>query len=238
MYQINKLYVRPELKLSDLLLENPNLLLMMEHFSLNSIVQEMSVDQFCRKNDLRTGVFIAIANLYNGFQNTGKDLFTEKDIEVIIGFLSNCHRYYKQEKYPEIKSLIAQLYQTNTTAEVKLVEQFFNDYFEEVLEHLSYEESIAFPYFRNLSQNKSEALTESHFSVLEYGDHHSDIESTLSDLKNLILKHIPIQTDFVVRRKLLLSLCELEFDLKIHQSIEELILMPLIAKLEKKLSRE
>ncbi|MDD2513485.1 MAG: hemerythrin domain-containing protein, partial [Proteiniphilum sp.] len=117
--------------------------------------------------------------------------------------------------------------------EMKLLEKFFNEYFAEVLEHLDYEDSIAFPYFITLLNNGKAEEKGKRYSSKEYGRHHTDIELKLQDLKNLLLKHIDIEDRLDLRRKLLFALYELEFDLYIHSLIEENILIPSGALIEK-----
>ena len=134
---------------------------------------------------------------------------------------------------------IQELYFKNTSPEIKLIDKFFNEYFEEVKEHLSYENRIAFPYFNELLRSGNQKNSDGQkndFSVEEYGEHHTDIESKLNDLKELLLKHVPVQNDRVLRRKIVVSLFELEYDLNVHSTIEETVLMPLISKLEKSYS--
>lgn len=80
----------------------------------------------------------------------------------------------------------------------------------------------------NYSKNQS------YISVIEYRNHHTDIETKLIDLKNLFLKHIKIKNELTIKRKFLNTLFGLEFDLKIHSIIEEKILIPLIEHIEKK----
>ena len=74
--------------------------------------------------------------------------------------------------------------------------------------------------------------SKSAFSVNEYREHHTDIETKLTDLKNLLLRHITIKDDLTIRRKFLYSLFELESDLQIHSQVEELILLPLVESIE------
>ncbi|MBK7712374.1 MAG: hemerythrin domain-containing protein [Bacteroidales bacterium] len=148
-------------------------------------------------------------------------------------YLNNSHHYYINEKYPEITAYIKELNASGQPKEMKLVEAFFNEYFEEVMEHLDYEGEMAFPYFSGLFENKQNSSS-GKFSVNHYQNHHSDIESKLADLKNLLLQHIQIKNQGIVKRKLLYSLFELEFDLKIHSLIEEQILIPLVLSIENK----
>ena len=74
--------------------------------------------------------------------------------------------------------------------EMKLLEKFFNEYFAEVLEHLDYEDTTAFPYFITLLEEREQERQGTLYSSKEYGDHHTDIELKLQDLKNLLLKYV------------------------------------------------
>jgi regulator of cell morphogenesis and NO signaling len=234
MYQTIKTYIKPEIKMADLIFENPYLLLLLEHFGLDLVMHDKTVTQLCTENGINEKVFISFANLYNGFSPSASEAFDSEHIETIIGFLRNSHYYFKYDKYPEIQDYIKKLFEKNPSAEIRMIEKFFDDYFMEVSEHLDYEEGIAFPYFRSLIRSKGPKQdTEGvKFSGTEYLEHHTDIESKLTDLKNLLLRHISLKSDPVNRRKLLFSLIELEYVLNIHSLIEETILIPLVINLE------
>lgn len=233
MYQTHKTYIIPDMKMSELIIENPSLLLLLEHFEIDFAVKEKTIEQICFENKIPLSVFLVFGNLYNGFYPDEKEIAALEDISSIIRFLKNSHRFYKHDKYPELKYFIHQLHQKHNTTDILMIEKFFNEYFEEVLEHLDYEESVAFPYIcRLIEQGGIEQKND--FSANEYSDHHTDIETKLTDLKNLLLKHISLKNDFSLRRKFLFSLFELEFDLNIHSIIEEKILLPLVGKIETK----
>lgn len=228
----SKTFVKPDIKLTSLILENPSLLLMMEHFDLNFVVHDKTVTQVCLDNNISIDLFLSIANLYNGFHKTSHTDISAADIFTIISFLKRSHRYYKQEKYPEIRKLIDELFTLNETPEIKLVGKFFDEYFEEVTEHLEYEDHAAFPYFLSLIDQSGTPTSGNEFSADEYLDHHTDIESKLIEIKNLLLQHIPIKNDRSIRRRLLFSLVELQYDLTIHSTIEESILIPAVKRIE------
>jgi regulator of cell morphogenesis and NO signaling len=234
MYLTSKIYIEPGLKVSDLIKENPSFLLVLEHFGIDEILKEKTIAQLCSQYNIGEFIFTAICNFYNDFNFVNQDKLNRSDIPVIIRFLSNSHRYYKNEKYPEILQYIKTLNVPEHKKEMTLVELFFNEYFVEVKEHLEYEEEIVFPYFSHLYDNVSPA-SEKKFSASLYLDHHSDIESKLADLKNLLLNHLHIKNLNSVKRKLLYALFELEYDLKIHSMIEEQILIPLAVSLENKI---
>lgn len=234
MTKTEKMFIRPGEKMATLIDENPRLLLLMDHFGLDPVVFDRSLESLCTEKQISTKVFVMFANLYNGYVPTDAEEFTAADLDSILLFLRSSHIYYKQEKYPEIRSLIVKLYALNPAPEIRLVEQFFDEYFGEVTEHLNYEDTIVYPYFSRFREGADINTTTSNepFSATEYQHHHSDIESKLTDLKNLLLKHIPAGNDSAARRRLLMALFELEFDLHIHSLIEDTVLIPLIGQIE------
>jgi regulator of cell morphogenesis and NO signaling len=231
MYQTHKTFIQPDLKMSELINENHLLLLCLQHLEIDIVVGDKTVDQICRENKIDQSAFILISNLYNGFYPSKSEIQSITGISEILRFLRNSHIFYKEDKYPEISNYIKALNSNQNHTEITLLQKFFDEYFEEVLEHLRYEDEIAFPYFLQLLEEKPAEEMPS-FSANEYREHHSDIETKLTDLKNLLLKHLNIEGSRNTLRKLLNSLFELEFDLSIHSLIEEFILLPKIEQVE------
>lgn len=236
MYHKNNMLIISEMKTSDIIIGNPYLLLMLEHWGINIELRDKTVKQLCNENKISADLFLAIANLFNGFRPFSVTEYSFNDIKTIISYLENSHQYYLKEKYPQIKKYIGEIYKINNHAEILMIEKFFNKYFLEVTEHLDYENEVVFPYVLNLdkqlAQNKFIANA-SKYSVTEYREHHNDIEEKLNDLKNLLIKYLPHKNDQQIRRELLFCLFELEYDLKIHSQIEDLIFIPLVEKMEK-----
>lgn len=232
MYQITRTYIKPGMKLFDLIEENPSLLLMMQHFDLDFRVGDATITQLCAEKGISEKLFLSVANLYNGFKPKENPIQSTDDVEQIVRFLKNSHNYYREDKYPQISFYIKQLQEKHPIKELKLLEDFFNEYFAEVIEHLDYEDNVAFPYFVELIDKKEKG--KELYSAKEYSEHHTDIELKLKDLKNLLLKYVTIDDDLSLRRKLLFSLYELEYDLFIHSLIEDTILIPFGYNMERK----
>lgn len=237
----NQTTITPETPVAELVLSNSYATLMLEHFGVDLMLQEKSVSQVCDESHISLDLFLTVAQLFNGHHNFPNLRFHRQDVRQIILYLRNCHIYYIEEKYPQIKAYIQLLKKLNPAPEIVLLERFFKEYFNEVLEHLDYENTTVFPYVSGLLEQiggQMIPVERTEYSVSDYRDHHDNIEEKLSDLKNLLIKYLPAQNDRQVRRKLLFSLSELEFDLHIHSEIEDLILVPLVEQIEKELKRK
>lgn len=234
MHHSNKSYIVPQMKLADIMQENPYTMLMMQHFEIDFRVRDFTVSDVCKQYGINEKLFIMVANLYYGFRPKYSIDYSDEDVLQIVRFLKNSHNYYRFEKYPEISQYIHQLQESNPEKEMKLLEVFFNEYFTEVVEHLDYEDDVAFPYFVDLIDENYKDMKKSTYSSKEYGEHHTDIELKLKDLKNLLIHHISIKENISLRRKLLTALFELEFDLYIHSLIESSVLIPLGTEKEKR----
>lgn len=232
MYNGSRTFIKPAMKLFDLIEENPALLLVLQHFDIDFRVGDQTVEQLCAQKGINEGLFIAVGNLYNGFKPKENPVQSIADVEQIVRFLKNSHNYYRQDKYPQISSYIQQLKEKHPEKEIKLLEDFFNEYFTEVIDHLDYEDDVAFPYFIELI-NRHENRVNEIYSAREYSEHHTDIELKLKDLKSLLLKYVKVDAELNLQRKLLFALYELEYDLYIHSLIEETILIPFGYSIEK-----
>lgn len=220
-------FVNPKMELHDLIEQNNRLLLLMEHFNTGFTVADMTIEEICNSKGINPLLFASLCNLYNGYDKQLFEPQTIDDFNQLIDFLENSHRYYLDEMYPEIKHFIKKLSEINDTADIKMLDKFFESYFLEVKKHLEYEQKKVFPLFRLICNGGSGIPDLKKSKKIS----HSDIETKLADLKNLLLKHIKLVDKDGAKRKLLSAIFEFQFDLTIHSIIEDKILMPSIMKI-------
>lgn len=238
MHRNQALPIKPEMRMSEVILNNYYLILMLEHFGINLYVSEKTVEEICCENNINPEVFLTFANLFNGVKYSPKKEFSFEDLLIIINYLNNCHQYYLEEKCPQIHTCIQEMYEVDNQSDLLMVEKFFKEYEKEVTEHLNYETQTIFPYITSLFQKLKYQIPDveiNDYSVNDYKEHHEDIEEKLSDLKNLLIRYLPVRDDQKIRRRLLFNLFELENDLHVHSQIEDSILIPLVEKMEKQL---
>jgi regulator of cell morphogenesis and NO signaling len=230
MYLHSKLFITPEILIPNIIKENPLIMLVIENFGICDFPKGITISEICNKNKINESLFIQICNLHNGYFLDYSIEYSKEDLPEIIKYLERSHLYYTGEKYPIILSEIKKLHKETRLDILKIIEKYFEEYFKEVHDHMDYEDKIAFPYFKTLINKQH---TTSKYSSETYRVHHSDIESKLDALKELFIEHIHFQDPNPLRRKILNDLNELEFELNIHSHIEDMILIPLVKKIEK-----
>jgi regulator of cell morphogenesis and NO signaling len=112
-----------------------------------------------------------------------------------------------------------------------LIANFYQEFKKEVVKHFEYEEKVVFPYMRQmLSENEADNVEHHHKSAFQ--QQHDDIEDTLNDLTNLLLKYIPAEVSSSERVDMLLDMYALSNDIGKHAMMEDRILLPYIQYLE------
>ena len=81
--------------------------------------------------------------------------------------------------------------------------------------------------------NLIDANAAENYSVIDYREHHDDIQEKLDDVKKLLIEHLPQKADNNLRRKIIFALFDLDADLQTHSKIENEILIPQVEQFEK-----
>ncbi len=153
-----------------------------------------------------------------------------EDIPFLLDYLLAGHDYYMNEANPHIAGLLGSILPDVDRANRELLRNFFDRYMQEARSHFDYEHDTVFPYIRA----QWEAQNSSNFRMQEYKHHHSDIQTKLQDLQNLLLRYLPPLRDEEQARRLLYALGVLREDLAVHTLLEDEVLVPLVEKMERR----
>ena len=82
--------------------------------------------------------------------------------------------------------------------------------------------------FRSLVEGGSRQA----YNIEQFEENHSNIEETLHDLKNIVMKYLPSVCDTVLRNEVLYRLYRLGEDLEKHTIVENNVLIPIVNKIE------
>ena len=229
---MKQLLLSGNMKMSDLIQANYALLTVLPRFGIHLGFGDRSVADVCRAQGVSLELFLMICSIYT-FDDYLPDAerFEGIDVEDIVLYLHNSHRYYLEERIPEIWENLSSLEEgvSEETPSIRILDRFFNEYRREVEAHFAYEEQTVFPYIRGLVHDEH---TEG-YSIEQFEENHSNIEDTLEDLKNILIKYLP--SDVSARRlnRALFNVFLLEDDLGRHTLIENKVLVPFVMQLEK-----
>ena len=192
---------------------------------------DATADDICRRYGLSPELFLMICNVYSfdGYMPHAHEL-NRDDLPHLVAYLRASHRYYTEVCFPRlhehIHAMVASLDVTNR----RVIDRFFDDYQAEVDNHFAYEEETVFPYIESLISGGARV---DGYNIDQFGHNHGNIEDKLNDIKNIVLKYLPESSAVAERHAVLEDIFRIEKDLDRHTEIENRILIPLVAKLEK-----
>ncbi len=233
--------ITKEVKMADLIHMNYFALSVLNRFGIELGFGDKSVEEVCKQNNVDLGFFLDIVNTF-----VDQDYFPKKHLQtfpvkLITDYLQITHNDYNDSNVPEIEELIEKMVDSNQTQKdnIVLLKKFFNEYKEELQNHINREEEVVFPYahaiedaFNSNKIDKSVIELMQNYSIEVFQNEHDNIEEKLFDLKNIIIKYLPQPKDVKLCKKLLHELFSLEQDLNDHARIEEKVLVPKIREME------
>lgn len=233
------------MKLADAIHLNYLLLPIIGRFGIELGFGNKTIKEVCEEKEINLSFFLEIVNSYHN-----KDYFASEELQnypltLVVEYLINTHNYYIDVKIPELEEMLNSFLENSSIenkSNNKLITNFFEEYKNELINHLKQEETSLFPYTFELDEaNKTKIVPPSTIEkiseklVEKEHDDHNDLEEKLFDLKNLIIKFLPPVKRKDILEKLLIELFRLEEDLEDHSRIEEQVLIPRIIQIEKKI---
>ena len=236
--------ITKDMKMADAIHYNYLLLPVINRLGVQLGFGDKTIDQVCEEENIDLDLFLVILNAFLD-HDTNKTLkIQEVSVDKVIYYLKATHQYYVERMIPEIENRINALIQHSDIDQKQflLVKNFFEEYKNEFYTHIKLEEKTIYPYvvavyqaFHNDALNEGLASKIKSCPIDAYAKEHSDIESKLYDLKNILIKYLPQTKDSYLRNSVLIALFKLENDLNDHSRIENMVLVPLISNMEKEL---
>lgn len=237
--------IHKDMKMAEVIHLNHHLLHLINRFGIQLGFGEKTVEDVCADYDVPLLFFLEIVNTFHDPSYFPVSNMLQFKAGMLVDYLQKTHQYYLEFKIPELENYIKRLLSDDSMEpEIKqLLSDFFQQYKAELTTHINKEEQAVYPYVRALEHfldtNNDEAefiqrLKE--YSIHDYEEDHDDVEAKLFDLKNIIIKYIPKPKDSRILNVILHELFELEKDLNNHAHIEDLILVPIVEKMERELT--
>ena len=227
-------------KLADIIHHDHQLLPILNRFGIRLGFGDQSVAEVCSSLGINAAFFIEILNTYHDPDYFPRERFLDFPLPLIVGYLKKTHQYYLTYYIPEIEKQLNELIASAPGEEnLSLLTRFYFKFKQELHEHLEYEDKFTFPYvlrLHALSENGSLSSDPGLLpgqSIIEFEEAHSDVDSKLLDLKNIIIKYLHASYDDNKCNTLVTTLFNFEDDLRDHARIEDKIMVTKVLQIEK-----
>lgn len=230
MTEMRNLLFNENMKMANLILAKPNLILLLPRFNIPLGFGDKSVGELCRSHGISAEFFLIICNIYS-FDNyvPSRNTVVNTDMSMLGCYLKKSHQYYLGQLLPHIANHIKRI-----TDEIKgragdVLKHFFEEYSSEVTAHFKYEEQYVFPHLKKLLDGEASA----EYSIAQYMPGHTNIEDKLEDLTQIMFKYLPEDVKTYETISAVFDILQLSEDLKKHSLIEEKVLIPYVKYLER-----
>jgi len=233
-----------EMKLAEVINHDYNLIPVISRFGIMMGFGDGSIENICKSKGVNIDFFLMIINTFHDPQYLDKKYLQSFSAMVLVEYLQKAHSYYLNNKIPEIEELINDMVNKNEVdnASHHILQGFFEEYKKEFINHIEREENRIYPYVIALEKSINNNLVSEkllsqikEYSITSYEAEHENVEEKLIDLKNILIKYLPPSKRQQIRYKLLKELSVLEKDLHDHAHMENMILVPKVETLEKKI---
>lgn len=235
--------IQQHMKMAEVIHLNYQLLQIISRFGITLGFGEKTIAQVCHDHDIDVNFFLEILNSYHH-----KDYFPKKQLQgfsvkLIIEYLRKSHDHYLHTKIPHIEQLLRQLagsFPVQDAATFRLIDTFFTEYKNELMDHIRREEDKVYPYvyaveaaFTQQDPHPEIVSKIRAYSMDDFEEEHDNVEDKLYDLKNILIKYLPLPVDANLCHAVLVELFRLEADLNDHARIEDKVLVPKVKEMEK-----
>ena len=174
---------------------------------------------------------LEVMELYSGLDQFRADRFLTYSIMTILEYLERTHAFYEATLLPKMEQAIVGIKKLFPDHQIAIVlDSFFKNYRNELLEHIDLEEARLFPYARRLAHGTGVR----DYSVEDFEQAHThEVEDSLDKVINIIeTDHPEVSRSFAYRSfKNLLE--QFRIDLEIHHLMEEEVFLNMLVTLEK-----
>lgn len=214
-------------KMISLIADNYNLLESLGRFGINLGFGDKTVREVCNDQGVDTFTFLLIVNFsINGYKVMDDD--DRISIPTLLHYLKASHEYFLDFQLTNIRKELKEALDENDNL-ARLIMKMYDSYAHEIRSHMKYEEQTVFPYVDKLLRKEDVG----DYDIDTFSKHHSEVTSQLRELKNIIIKYLPSDTQRNNRlTTVLYDLYKNEEWLGLHSEMEDHIFVPAIRRIE------
>ncbi len=222
-------------RMSDVISDDYRLLQVISRFGMTLGFGDQNVSEACTANGVDIPTFLAVVNFIKseGRANIG-ELVEEISVSALMKYLTLSHSYFVDFRLPAIRRKLIETINCSSGNQIAfLILKFYDEFAAEVSRHMSYENNHIHTYVENLLNGKlpSDGID---INALQHqhGDNHTQVEKSLSELKNIIIKYNPRESNGQLLNDVLMDVYIMEEDLTSHCRLEDTLFAEAVHQLE------
>ena len=227
---------KPTDKMSDLICDNYTLLQVLSRFGLPLGFGDQTVTEVCNQHQVDCATFLAVVNFVaEESDRMATEEVKELSIPSLMSYLHQAHHYFLDFQFPTIRCKLIEALDSSSPNEAPLNEvsfliiQFFDAYVAEVRKHMAFEDQNVFSYVEKLLAGQ----VTGGYRISKFARNHDQIDSKLTDLKNILIKYYPAKKNNPLLNATLFDIFSCEKDLISHNRVEDFLFVPAVLSLEK-----
>lgn len=219
-------------KLGELICENYPMVLVTSRFGITPGFGDKTIGEVCKLHDVDTATFLLVVNfLIDERRERLVDTDKQPSIASLMTYLHRAHTYFLHFRLPHIRRKLVEATADCPEDVAFVICRFFDEYVDEVHKHMTYEEKQVFPYVSSLLKGEKPAK----YSIAIFRKRHDQIELKITELKNILLRYYPGKGGDLLN-SVLFDIFSTEQDLASHNHVEDLLFVPAVQQLEKRLN--
>lgn len=210
-------------KMISLIANDYKFLQVLSRFGIPLGFSDKSIKDVCKDAGVDCQTFLSVVNFLGNDKKSLSDI-NHLSLQALLHYLKQSHIYFLDFYLPSIRRKLLDGMILKDSDVSFLIIKLFDEYVEIVKAHMEEEETDLFEYVESLIDNRS--LKRKDIPV--YSQHHSDVSVKLRELKNIILKYCPQDSNANLLNAALYDIYRCEEELESHCKIEDLMLLPAI----------
>ena len=195
---------------------------------------DQTVAEACEAAHVDSATFVAVLNFIKTEGALHIDeLVSEVSVPDLMRYLQRSHTYFVDFRLPAIRRKLIEAIDCSAQNQIAfLILKFYDEYAEEVRRHMAYENEHIHTYVQQLLEGRLPAATSYDTLAHQHHDNHNSLAKSSHELKSIIIKYYPSDSDTTRLADTLMDIYIMEEDLFSHCKLEDTLFAKAVHRLE------
>ena len=221
--------------MSDIIHDDYRLLQVISRFGIGLGFGNQTVEAACQAAGVHAPTFLAVVNCVVGAPHTNlASLVQQVSVAELMRYLQRSHTYFVDFRLPAIRRKLIEAIDCSAPNQIAfLILKFYDEYAAEVGRHMDYENQHIHAYVQHLLDGKLPTGDDSYAKLEhQHHDNHASLTKSSNELKSIIVKYYPADTDTQRMADTLMDIYIMEEDLLSHCMLEDTLFAQAVQQLE------